>query len=179
MKKLSIFVALLFTVSVSFSQDFCGNVKSVLEASTSGFDGIKGKYTGAEYDGQWAASQSVAGAKSCIIEENTGWYVATMLTNASEGAALAKFNELKTKLSGCNAGMQTWNYDNVTEHLKTAFFSEGKQEQNVNGGETNIDESKRGYANWDIAPQGKTIELECRRINGTGMYEVRIKIYKA
>ncbi len=182
MKKLSLFAALLFAFGGIMAQDLCGTVKTVVDASTTGFEAMKGKYTGAEYDGHWATTQNVAGAKSCVIEENSGWYVATMVSGVSEGAAIAKFNELASKLKGCTPGMENWIFNNVGEHIQTLFFSESKQAQNASGGETNIDEksAKRGFENWDAVPSGKTIELELRMVNGGGAgYEVRIKIYKA
>ena len=180
MKKLSLFAALLFAYGVTTAQDLCGNIKTVADASTTGFEALKGKYTSAEYDGQWVATQTISGAKSCVIEENSGWYVATMVSGVSEGDAIAKFNELKKKLAGCTDGMQSWTFDNAGEHMKTVFFSESMQAQNTNGGETNLDEKSRSYANWDALPSGKTIELEIRLVNGVGSrYEVRIKIYKA
>lgn len=180
MKKLSLFAALLFAYGVTAAQDLCGNVTTVVAASTTGFEAMKGKYAGAEYDGHWAATQNVAGAKSCVIEENSGWYIATMVTGVSEGAAIAKFKELATKLKGCTSGMQDWTFDNSGEHIMTHFYSESMQAQNANGGETNLDEKSRAYSNWDAVPYGKTIELELRKVNGGGAgYEVRIKIYKA
>ncbi|MDZ4757861.1 MAG: hypothetical protein SGJ10_06955 [Bacteroidota bacterium] len=181
MKKLSLFAALLFAYGVTTAQDLCGNVTAVVDASSTGFEAMKGKFSGAQYDGQWTATQNIAGAKSCVIEENSGWYIATMVSGVSEDAAKAKFSDLKTKLQGCTAGMQSWGYDNIGEHLKTVFFSESKQPQNANGGETNIDEKKRdSFSDWDALPSGKTIELEIRKVNGGGSgFEVRIKIYKA
>lgn len=181
MKKLSLLTALLFAFGVSMAQDLCGNVNTVVAASAAGFEAMKGKYSGAEYDGQWVATQSIAGAKSCVIEENSGWYVATMVSGVSESAALAKYNELKKKLGACTSGMQSWSYDNAGEHLQNTFFSESKQPQNANGGETNINEKKRtSFSDWDALPSGKTIELEIRKVNGGGAgFEVRIKIYNA
>lgn len=181
MKKLSIFVTLLFTIGFVGAQDLCSNVKTVLDASATGFEAMKGKYTGAEYYGQWAATQALTGAKTCVIEENSGWYVATMVTGVSKAVADAKFKELLGKLNGCTAGMQSWHFDNVGEKMETQFFSENKIAQNASGGENNIDEKKRkNVSDWDAVPSGKTIELELRQVNGGGAgFEVRIKIYKA
>lgn len=165
MKKIiaTVFVTASFSMAVS-AQDFCTTAKSVVDASTVNFEAMKGKYTSSEYDGLWKATVAIPGAQSCIIEENTGWYVATFVTGVPKAVALARFNELAEKLKGCMTGYTSWYYQNVGEHMQTWFFAE----------------SKDGSDNDNSVAKGKSCELELRQKNGSGeQWEVRIKIYKS
>lgn len=165
MKKIfaTLFLTASFAVTIQ-AQDFCTTTKTVVEASAMNFEAMKGKYTASEYDGSWKSTVAIPGASKCEIEENTGWYVATFVTNVPKAVALAKFNELAEKLKGCMSGYTSWYYQNVGEHMQTWFFAEGKD----------------GSDNDNSVTKGKSVELELRQKNGSGeMWEVRIKVYKA
>ncbi len=184
MKKLILSFAFAAGVTTLNAQNMCDDVMSVSGHAVSGFESIKGKLTPNEYDGQWAATASIAGAKSCIIEENSGWFIATIEGGSSEAAAKATYNRVKAKMDECFGAWNKWKFNNVGEHMMTSFYSEG-QEANGEGSSsfdwTSTDEGEaRDFSNWGTVAKGKTVELELRQKNGRGEgYEVRIKIYNA
>lgn len=188
MKKIILSLAFLAASSALTisAQGLCETAMKVADAAASSFESMKGKYSSTDYTGQWASTTALPGAKSSVIDENTGMFIATMGTGLSREQATAMVNKLANQM-GCVAAWNNWKYDNSGEMFFQVFFSEKSQNLNADGGnyggwaegKPGFNNQNRDYSSYDRVAVGKTICIETRRIDGNGKFEVRILIYEA
>ncbi len=189
MRKLILSLALLATSSlVSLSaQGLCEATNTVANAASSGFDALKGKYSSTDYTGQWVANVKLPGAKSCVIDENSGMYIATMASGVSREQAFAMVTKF-TKEMNCMSSWNTWKYDNEGESIFQIFYSEKAENIGADGGNyggwgagytPKWNNNTRDYNSYDKVAMGKTVLYDIRKIDGAGKWEVRLLIYEA
>lgn len=179
------FIATSFSFAVS-AQGLCETAKKVADAAASGFESMKGKYSSTDYTGSWVSKTVIPGAKSSIIDENSGAHISTMGSGLSREQAVALVNKLANQM-GCAAGWNSWKYDNQGEMFYQIFFSEKSENMNADGGsyggwaegKAGFNNQNREYSSYDKAAHGKTICIETRRNDINGTFEVQILIYIA
>ena len=188
MKKIILSLAIFAsTATLTLSaQGLCEAANTVANSASAGFETLKGKYTSTDYTGQWEATTKLPGAKSAIIDENSGMYIATMGSGLSQTEAQAMVNKIN-KGMGCLSSWTTWNYDNSGEMIFDTYYSASSTNIGADGGnyggyaegKPGYNNKSRDYANYDKVPAGMTVQVDLRRADGTGKWEVRILIYDA
>ncbi|MBI3233884.1 MAG: hypothetical protein HYZ42_07560 [Bacteroidetes bacterium] len=189
MKKILLSIALFAsTTLISLSaQGLCDAANTVANSASNGFESLRGKYTSTDYTGQWEATTKLPGAKSCIIDENSGMYIATMATGVSREQAFALVSKWEKEM-GCMSGWNNWKYDNEGESFYQTFYSEKADNLGADGGNyggwgagytPKWNKNKRDYNSYDKVAMGKTVQFDVRKIDGSGKWEVRILIYDA
>lgn len=171
---------------VLFGQGVCETAKKVAEATSGSFESIKGKYSSADYVGQWSSKIIMPGALSSVIDENSGMFFALMGTRLTRDQAVAMVNKLSSQMA-CTKDWISWPYDNQGEMIYQIFYCEHSEQMNVDGGNhggwaegsAGHNNTKRQYNNYDRVAKGRTICIETLKMDEGEKYDVRFRIYDA